>query len=80
MEVIIVKGIKRSIVAISLCFLMILGSIATGGNGILNMLDVVSFKASANNSEYNVGDIIEFGSYPQKKVEDEKKQTDNLEF
>lgn len=51
----------RSILAFTLCLMMILGNIAVGG-------EVFSLKASA--IEYQTGDTIEFGMYPQTKVTD----------
>ena len=50
---------------------MLIGTIAIGGDGFADVLEKFSVKASAADiTSYSVGDIIEFGSYPQGKVTD----------
>ena len=56
----------KKLLALCICFILVLVSVAVGGNGVASLIDKVSLKASA--VEYEVGDIIEFGSYPQSDV------------
>lgn len=49
----------------ALCFVLLFGVITAGGSSFAELLETVSIKASA---AYSVGDIIEFGSYPQTLV------------
>lgn len=57
----------KKMLSMVLCLIMTIGTIAIGGDGIAELLDNIIIKASASNN-YSVGDIIEFGSYPQSKV------------
>lgn len=65
--------LSKKILSILLCVVMVLGTVAMGRNGFAealgDMLDAFSVKASAADS-IEPGDIIEFGSYPQTKVND----------
>ncbi len=58
------KGFKR-VIAVVLCLILFSGTVAIGGSGVADLLDVVSLKASA---AYSVGDTIYFGTYPQTDV------------
>ncbi|MBR4450662.1 MAG: InlB B-repeat-containing protein [Clostridia bacterium] len=62
----------KKVLSVVLCMIMILGSVAVGGDGIADALasviEAISVKASA--ADYKVGDIIEFGLYPQTDVTD----------
>lgn len=59
----------KKVISLVLCFIMLIGTVAISGDGFAELLDVFSVKASA--TDYNVGDIIEFGTYPQTDVTDE---------
>lgn len=59
--------IKRAI-AMLLCLVMIYGIIGIGRNGFADLVSKVFVRASAEMCE--VGDTIEFGSYPQSEVKE----------
>ena len=61
------KSIK-AIMAVVLCFVMLIGTVAIGGDGFVQVLDSISVKASA--TTYSVGDTLYYGNYPQTKVTD----------
>ncbi len=54
----------KSALSLLLCMIMVFGAVAVGGDGIGKIFN--GSKAEA--AEYSVGDIIEFGSYPQSEV------------
>ncbi len=54
----------KSALSLLLCMIMVFGAVAVGGEGIGELFN--GGKAEA--AEYSVGDIIEFGSYPQSEV------------
>ena len=59
------KGLKKAL-SVALCLIMLFGTVAVGGEGFADLLDALTVKASAEN--YEAGDIIEYGSYPQTDV------------
>ena len=58
--------ISKKLLSILLCAVMVLGSVAIGGNGFAEVFETFSFKVSA----YSTGDYIYYGTYPQSKVTD----------
>ena len=54
----------KSALSLLLCMIMVFGALAVGGDGI----GVLFNGSKAEAAEYSVGDIIEFGSYPQSEV------------
>jgi len=61
----------RTIFALTLCLMMILGNVVVGGEGFAEVLESFFVKADAAKiTEYKTGDIIEFGWYPQTKETD----------
>ncbi len=62
------KLFGKKLLAIAICFIMIFGSVAVGGEGFAELLEAVSIKASAET--YKTGDTIYFGTYPQTDVTD----------
>ena len=62
------KLFGKKLLSIAICFIMILGSVAVGGEGFAELLEAVSIKASAET--YKTGDTIFFGTYPQTDVTD----------
>ena len=63
----------KSALSLLLCMIMVFGAVAVGGEGIGELFN--GGKAEA--AEYSVGDIIEFGSYPQSEV---TKESDNATY
>ena len=66
------KKLKGAL-SLLLCMIMVFGAVAVGGDGIGKIFN--GSKAEA--AEYSVGDIIEFGSYPQSEV---TKESDNATY
>ena len=60
------KVVKRA-VAVILCLILFSGTVAIGGEGLAEVLESLSVKAHAS-INYSVGDVIEFGNYPQTDV------------
>ncbi len=61
----------KILISMLLCAVMVLGTVAVGGDGFAEVLDAFSVKASATKvTSFSRGDIIEFGWYPQRKVTD----------
>lgn len=60
------KKTFKSMIAVTLCFIMLMGTIAIGGDGFGELLDAISIKAEA----YSTGDYIYYGTYPQTDVTD----------
>lgn len=58
--------LPKKLLSLLLCAVMVLGSVAIGGNGFAEVFDAFSLKASA----YSTGDYIYYGTYPQSKVTD----------
>lgn len=58
------KKFLKSALAVSLCFIMFIGTIAIGGDGFSEVIEAFTFKASA----YSTGDYIYYGTYPQTDV------------
>lgn len=56
----------RKALSLLLCAIMVLGTVAAGGEGFAEMLDAFTIKADA----YSTGDYIYYGTYPQSKVTD----------
>ncbi len=70
--------LSKKFLSLLLCAVMVLGSVAIGGNGFAEVLETFSVKANAAKvTSYKTGDIIEFGWYPQSK-ETNKSITDAL--
>ena len=63
----------KGALSLLLCMIMVFGAVAVGGDGIGKIFN--GSKAEA--AEYSVGDIIEFGSYPQSEV---TKESDNATY
>lgn len=57
------RNIFKSLAAMVFAIAIVLSSVLTGGGALVP-------KANAENGSANVGDVIEFGSYPQKLVTD----------
>ena len=53
----------KKTLSLVLCLMLLISTVALGG---------ISVSADDTEEEYNVGDIIEFGSYPQSRVDDEE--------
>ena len=65
------KKAFKSILAVALCCIMLLGTIAIGGDGFAEILDAFMLKVSAATiGSYSKDDIVEFGWYPQTKETD----------
>ena len=62
----------KKLLALSICVIMLFGTLAVGINGFTELLDAVSVKASAT---YSVGDTICYGTYPQTDVTAELGET-----
>ena len=61
----------RKILTVILCFIMLIGTVAIGGDGFAQVLEAISVKANAATiTSYSTWYIIEFGSYPQTEVTD----------
>ena len=67
------KKMKRKLkgaLSLLLCMIMVFGAVAVGGEGIKLPSIKGLFGSEAQAAGDSVGDIIEFGSYPQSKVTD----------
>jgi len=60
----------KRFLSIILCLTMVFGVMTAGREGVADLFDSFSLMVSAET--HSVGDIIEFGSYPQSEVRDEK--------
>ena len=60
----------KSALSLLLCMIMVFGAVAVGGEGIKPVDIKGLFGSEAQAAGDSVGDIIEFGSYPQSKVTD----------
>ena len=61
----------KKAVSFILCLILIFGLVAIGGKGFSLIPDSFNIKALADSetaTNYKVGDVVEFGSYPQRKV------------
>lgn len=64
------KNIFKSLLALMLAFIMVLGVAPLSALADVNWAGIFAPKAEAEGKTYKVGDIVEFGSYPQSKVTD----------
>ncbi len=64
------KNIFKSLLALTLALIMVLGVAPISELADVNWAGIFAPKAEADGKTYKVGDIIEFGSYPQSKVTD----------
>ena len=64
------KSIFKSLLALTLAFIMLLGAAPLSALAGVDFASLFSPKAEATGKTYKVGDIIPFGSYPQSKVTD----------
>ena len=63
--------VLKKVLSVVLCLIMMIGTVAIGESGFFEALNVISIKGSAKAkylTDYNIGDIILFGSYPQTDV------------
>ena len=60
-------NIGKKLLSILLCLMLVFSTLAVGDKGLTKVFGSLLVKASAEGS-YSVGDIIEFGSYPQSDV------------
>ena len=64
------KNIFKSLLALTLALIMVLGVAPISELAGVDWASLFAPKAEADGKTYKVGDIIEFGSYPQSKVTD----------
>lgn len=64
------KNIFKSLLALTLALIMVLGVAPISELADVNWAGIFAPKAEAEGKTYKVGDIVEFGSYPQSKVTD----------
>ncbi len=64
------KNIFKSLLALTLALIMVLGVAPISELAGVDWASLFAPKAEAEGKTYKVGDIIEFGSYPQSKVTD----------
>ncbi len=64
------KNIFKSLLALTLVLIMVLGVAPLSELAGVDWASLFAPKAEADGKTYKVGDIIEFGSYPQSKVTD----------
>ena len=64
------KNIFKSLLALTLALIMVLGVAPISELAGVDWATLFAPKAEAEGKTYKVGDIIEFGSYPQSKVSD----------
>ena len=64
------KNIFKSLLALTLALIMVLGVAPLSELAGVDLASLFAPKAEAEGKTYKVGDIIEFGSYPQSKVSD----------
>lgn len=64
------KNIFKSLLALTLALIMVLGVAPISELAGIDFASLFAPKAEAEGKTYKVGDIIEFGSYPQSKVTD----------
>lgn len=64
------KNIFKSLLALTLALIMVLGVAPISELAGVDWASLFASKAEAEGKTYKVGDIIEFGSYPQSKVTD----------
>lgn len=64
------KNIFKSLLALTLVLIMVLGIAPISELADVNWAGIFAPKAEAEGKTYKVGDIVEFGSYPQSKVTD----------
>ena len=64
------KNTLKSFLALTLAFIMVLGVSPIGVLAGVDWAGLFAPKAEAAGKTYKVGDIVEFGSYPQSKVTD----------
>ena len=64
------KNIFKSLLALTLALIMVLGVAPLSEFAGVDWASLFAPKAEAEGKTYKVGDIIEFGSYPQSKVSD----------
>lgn len=64
------KNIFKSLLALTLVLIMVLGVAPISELADVNWAGIFAPKAEAEGKTYKVGDIVEFGSYPQSKVTD----------
>lgn len=64
------KNIFKSLLALTLVLIMVLGVAPISELADVNWAGIFAPKAEAEGKAYKVGDIVEFGSYPQSKVTD----------
>ncbi len=64
------KNIFKSLLALTLALIMVLGVAPINELAGVDWASLFAPKAEADGKTYKVGDIIEFGSYPQSKVTD----------
>ena len=64
------KNIFKSLLALTLALIMVLGVAPISERAGVDWASLFAPKAEAEGKTYKVGDIIEFGSYPQSKVTD----------
>lgn len=64
------KNIFKSLLALTLALIMVLGVAPINELAGVDWASLFAPKAEAEGKTYKVGDIIEFGSYPQSKVSD----------
>lgn len=64
------KNIFKSLLALTLALIMVLGVAPLSEFAGVDWASLFAPKAEADGKTYKVGDIIEFGSYPQSKVTD----------
>ena len=64
------KNIFKSLLALTLALIMVLGVAPISEFAGVDWASLFAPKAEADGKTYKVGDIIEFGSYPQSKVTD----------
>ena len=64
------KNIFKSLLALTLALIMVLGVAPISELAGVDWASLFAPKAEAEGKTYKVGDIIEFGSYPQSKVSD----------
>ena len=64
------KNIFKSLLALTLALIMVLGVAPINELAGVDWASLFAPKAEAEGKTYKVGDIIEFGSYPQSKVTD----------
>lgn len=64
------KNIFKSLLALTLALIMVLGAAPLSELAGVDWASFFAPKAEAEGKTYKVGDIIEFGSYPQSKVSD----------